>query len=127
MERSAHAFRDRMTAGVALGRAMRKLQQLAQAERRELERRERTYRRDAPPLPADLLAIGYWYRNFDQVGDAEVCALLDRTVAFARATAERPCAGRRASLLEEEVCPAWARRPANPSSKTAVSRMPSWK
>jgi len=115
-------------------------EQLAQAERKELERRERTYRRGAAPLqltgktavlvddglatgctmlaavraarqlgardivvaapvasdeaiavvggeademviletPAYLLAIGYWYRNFNQVGDAEVCALLDR-------------------------------------------------
>jgi putative phosphoribosyl transferase len=214
MERSADAFADRLTAGLALGHAVRKLklrqpvvvlglprggvpvayevaralgapldvlvvrkvgmpgqpelaigaiatgdvvvrergtesyvdglgvpfEQLAQAERGELERRERTYRRDAPPLqltgktavlvddglatgctmlaavraarkagaknivvaapvasddaiavvggeademvilktPPYLLAIGYWYQNFDQVGDAEVCALLDR-------------------------------------------------
>jgi putative phosphoribosyl transferase len=115
-------------------------EQLAQTERRELARRERKYRRGAPPLhltgktvvlvddglatgctmlaavraarkagaqnivvaapvasddaiavvggevdemvflrtPAYLLAIGYWYQNFDQVGDAEVCALLAR-------------------------------------------------
>jgi predicted phosphoribosyltransferase len=28
--------------------------------------------------PASLLAIGYWYENFNQVGDAEVRALLDK-------------------------------------------------
>jgi predicted phosphoribosyltransferase len=28
--------------------------------------------------PVNLLAIGCWYQNFDQVGDAEVCALLAR-------------------------------------------------
>ncbi|HEU4624115.1 MAG TPA: phosphoribosyltransferase family protein [Steroidobacteraceae bacterium] len=115
--------------------------QLAEIERRELERRERAYRGDAPPLqltgktvvlvddglatgstmlaavraarkagareivvaapvasdealalvgaeademvvlktPAYLFAIGYWYQNFDQVSDAEVCELLERS------------------------------------------------
>jgi putative phosphoribosyl transferase len=114
--------------------------QLAEAERAELERRERLYRAGAWPLrlsgrtvvlvddglatgctmlaavraarqagaarvvvaapvasdeaisvvggeadelvilkrPLDLVAIGYWYRNFEQVQDREVCALLGR-------------------------------------------------
>ncbi len=118
-----------------------RFEELAKIERRELQRRERAYRRGAPPLqlagktvvlvddglatgctmlaavraartagaseivvatpvasdealalvgdeaddmvvlktPASLFAIGYWYRNFDQVSDAEVCELLDRS------------------------------------------------
>jgi len=220
MERSADAFPDRVTAGVALGRAVRNLklrppiivlglprggvpvayevaralhapldvlvvrkvgtpgqpelaigaiamggivvrepgakpymhrlgvafEQLAQAERSELERREHAYRRGASPVqvtgktavlvddglatgctmlaavraarkagarsivvaapvasddaiavvggeaddmvilktPAKLWAIGYWYQNFDQVGDAEVRALLDQAAAAPR-------------------------------------------
>jgi predicted phosphoribosyltransferase len=28
--------------------------------------------------PAYLSSIGQWYENFEQVGDAEVCALLER-------------------------------------------------
>jgi putative phosphoribosyl transferase len=34
--------------------------------------------------PAYLLAIGYWYQNFDQVRDAEVRALLDHMAAAPR-------------------------------------------
>jgi predicted phosphoribosyltransferase len=130
-ERAAESYVDEL--GVPFAR-------LAEAERGELERRERLYRAGAAPLqlsgqtavlvddglatgctmlaavraarkagaarvvvaapvasdeavavvggeadelailktPAELFAIGYWYRDFEQVEDSEVCALLGR-------------------------------------------------
>lgn len=40
--------------------------------------------------PADLFAIGAWYRDFSQTSDEEVVALLERHLAATRAPAEPP-------------------------------------
>jgi putative phosphoribosyl transferase len=145
-ERAAETYVDEL--GIPFG-------QLAEAERAELDRRERLYRAGAPPLqlsgqtavlvddglatgctmlaavraarkagaahvvvaapvasdeavavvggeadelvilntPVELWAIGYWYQDFEQVDDAEVCALLGHRHEWTHASGETQVTG----------------------------------